>query len=185
MVPHVIHLSKRTDRLALLISEFQNQKITEYQIWEGIVDPTLPARGISQAHKQIVAYAQKLKMPEILICEDDIHFTAKGAFQFFISNKPRDYDIYLGGISEGDLKKDGTVKDFSGLTIYLINQKFYDLFLSMPENLNLDRALCNKGKFIVSNPLIAVQYNGFSDHLKQFCDYTDHLIGKKLYGVDP
>ena len=181
MVLHVIHLLSRTDRLDLLQAEFQDQTVTEYKIWDGVVDSEIPARGISKSHKQIVQYAKQKTMSEIMICEDDIHFTAKGAFQFFMSNKPVDYDLYLGGISESIIKKDNTVDDFSGLTIYMINQRFYDIFLSMPENINIDRALCSKGKFIVSNPLIAIQHNGFSDNLKRFCDFTNRFIGISFY----
>ncbi|MBS1520577.1 MAG: hypothetical protein JST50_06245 [Bacteroidetes bacterium] len=183
MIPNIIHLSHRRDRLDLLKGELQNQNIFEYKMWDGIIDPTIPARGISQAHKQIVKYARKEKMSEILIVEDDIHFTAEGAFQFFINNKPPDYDIFLGSIYEGNIRKDNTVDDFSGLTIYIINERFYDIFISAPENVNLDRALYNKGKFVVCNPFIAIQHNGFSDNLKRFCNYEECLNGRTLYKV--
>jgi len=183
MIPNIIHLPQRTDRLDLLTGELQNQDIFEYRIWDGIIDPIITAKGISQAHKQIVKYAQKEKIQETVIIEDDVHFTAKGAFQFFIKNKPSDYDIYLGGIYEGDIKTDNVVDDFSGLTIYVINERFYDIFLSMPKSVNLDRALSNKGKFIVCNPFIAIQHNGFSDNLKRFCNYEECLNGRNLYGI--
>ena len=181
MLLNVIHLAKRADRFDLLKKELHSQNIKKHKIWDGIIDPNIPVRGISQAHKQIVRYAQRKKLPEILIGEDDLHFTEEVAFQFFINNKPLDYDIYLGGILEGKIKKDNTVIDFSGLTFYLINERFYNIFLSMPENFNLDRALRNKGKFIVCNPFVVVQHNGFSDNVKQFCNYDEYFKDRNLF----
>ena len=63
-----------------------------------------------------------------------------------------------------------------------MNSRFYDVFLSVPENQNIDRALRNRGKFIVCNPLVAIQHNGFSDNIKQPCNYDIHLKGKLFYG---
>jgi len=181
MLLNIIHLKKRADRLDLIRSELLEQNIEKYKMWDGIIDHSISLRGISQAHKQIVRYAQRERIAEILISEDDVHFTANGAFQFFIKNKPQHYDIYLGGINGGIIKKDNTVDDFSGLTFYMINERFYDIFLSTPENVNLDRALSNKGKFFVCNPFVAIQHNGFSDNLKRFCNYDECLEGRNLY----
>ena len=184
MVLNIIHLKHRTDRFELLMNELNTQGIAEYKIWDGIIDPILAARGISLAHKQIVKQAWKEKLSEILICEDDVHFTANGAFNFFIKNKPADFDIYLGGINECIIRKDNSVDDFSGTTIYIINQRFYEAFLTLPESLNFDRALRNKGKFIVCNPFIAIQHNGFSDNVKRFYNHEKYLQGRNLYGID-
>jgi hypothetical protein len=76
------------------------------------------------------------------------------------------------------------VDDFSGTTIYIINQRFYEAFLTLPESLNFDRALRNKGKFIVCNPFIAIQHNGFSDNVKRFYNHEKYLQGRNLYGID-
>ena len=117
MVLNIIHLPHRTDRLKLLNQELIEQNILDYKIWDGIIDKSIPQKGISQAHKQIVKYAQEEKLSEILIAEDDLYFTAKGAFDYFLKNKPSDFDIYLGGIHEGKVKQDNTVADFSGTTL--------------------------------------------------------------------
>jgi hypothetical protein len=119
-----------------------------------------------------------------LICEDDVHFTAKGAFDYFINNKPNDFDIYLGSINDGIIKKDDSVDDFSGTTIYIVKERFYDIFLALPEHLNIDRALSNKGKFIVCNPFIAIQHNGYSDNTKRFYNHEEYLAGRNLYGIN-
>jgi hypothetical protein len=181
MVLNIIHLPHRTDRLKVLNQELLEQNILKYKIWDGIIDKSFPQRGISQAHKQIVKYAQEEKLAEILIAEDDLHFTSKGAFDYFIKNKPNHYDIYLGGIHEGKVKEDDTVEDFSGGTLYIVNSRFYDVFLSVPENLNIDRALRYRGKFVVCNPPVAIQHNGFSDNIKQYCNYDEYLRGKTFF----
>lgn len=181
MVLNIIHLPDRTDRLKLLNQELIDQNILKYKIWNGVIDKSIPQRGISKAHKQIVKYAQEYKLTEILIAEDDLHFTSKGAFDYFIKNKPYNYDIYLGGIHEGKIKEDSTVEDFCGATLYIVNSRFYDIFLSVPENINIDRALSYRGKFVVCNPLVAFQHNGFSDNIKQYCNYNKYLKGKTYF----
>ena len=181
MTLNIIHLSDRIDREKLLKKEMKEQNIFDYRLWDGIVDPKIPSRGISKAHKQIVKYARINLLQEILIAEDDLKFTSKGSFEFFLKNKPNDFDIYLAGIYFGEVNDNNTVKDFSGLTCYIINQRFFDTFLSMPEHDNIDRCLKNKGKYIVCNPFTVIQYNGFSDNVKRYCNYDSYLIGRKLF----
>src|SRR5262245_60079986 len=111
MKVNIIHLPHRTDRMESLLAQLSCQGITDYTIWNGIIDNNLAAKGISQAHKQIVRHAKENRLPEVLIAEDDLKFTAKGAFRFFLENKPQDFDLYLSSIYWGDLKKDNTVDD--------------------------------------------------------------------------
>jgi len=178
---NVIHLPHRTDRLELLKREFQQEGITDYKIWNGIVDGSLSQTRISKGHKQIIQYAKSHNLPEVLIAEDDLHFTSKGAFKFFLSIKPNDYDIYLSSIYHGSLNEDNTVNDFTGLTFYIVNERFYDRFLSVPEEQHLDRALKNKGKFVVCNPFTVIQHNGFSNNLNKKCNYDNFLEGRCFF----
>jgi len=177
---HIIHLNHRKDRMALLERELKKQCISVC-LWPGIPDPENPKRGISQAHKQIVQYAQRESLPYITIAEDDIYFTDQGAYDYFLQHIPADYDLYLGSIYYGNLQSDHSVTDFAGLTIYRIHQKFYSVFLAADEQQNLDRALAGKGKFIVCDPFIALQHNGYSDHQKCYVNYKDYIKDKKLY----
>ena len=93
---------------------------------------------------------------------------AINVIRFFLYKKPRDYDIYLASTYYGTLKENNTIEEFSGLTFYFVHSRFYNTFLSMPEDKHLDRALRKKGKFIVCNPFTVIQYNGFSDNKKQY-----------------
>ena len=181
MTLNIIHLPHRTDRLQLLKNQLQKQKISDYKIWNGIIDIETPATGISKAHKQVVQYAKENNLPEVLIAEDDLYFTADTSLIFFLSNKPFDYDIYLSSTYHGLIKGDNTIKDFSGLTFYMVSQRFYNTFLTASENMNLDRALRKKGKYIVCNPFTVIQRNGYSDNVKKFCNYDQLLKGRNIF----
>ncbi|MBI1782085.1 MAG: hypothetical protein HYR66_12065 [Sphingobacteriales bacterium] len=63
---NIIHLRHRIDRLEILTKELQEQQISDYQMWDGIIDAELPSRGISKAHKQIIMFAKNEKLPEVL-----------------------------------------------------------------------------------------------------------------------
>jgi hypothetical protein len=166
----------------LLKKELISQDIDDYKIWQGIIDPNgNTKKAISRSHKQIVHFAKQNKLTEILIAEDDIHFTATGAFKYFLANKPASFDIYLASIYWGEITANNMVQDFSGLTLYMIHHKFYDSFLALSEEENIDRALRNKGDFKVCHPFTAIQHAGFSDNTKTYCDYSDYISKQKLY----
>jgi len=174
-------LPEREDRFILLQRELELQNISSFKIWNGIIDEQSTVKGISLAHKQIVQYAKNSKLPSILIAEDDIKFTDQGAFDFFLKSIPNVFDLYLGGIIWGEIREDNSVTDFSGIMLYLIHERFYDAFLDISKSYHLDRSLKNKGRFIVCNPMVAIQHNGLSDNSKRMMNYEVYLKGKKLY----
>jgi hypothetical protein len=77
--------------------------------------------------------------------------------------------------------KDNSVKEFSGFHCYIVNKKFYETYLSLPDDAHIDRALAGLGKYYVSSPFIAIQHNGFSYNTKMEMNYDDLLIGRELY----
>lgn len=100
---HIIHLKHRTDRLILLNQQLKEQNVVEFRIWDNDHDVENPKRGIARAHKQIVSWAQEQNLASVTIAEDDVKFTVKGAYNYFIGSEPDEYDLYLGGISYGKL----------------------------------------------------------------------------------
>jgi hypothetical protein len=76
---HIIHLPNRSDRLQFLKQEIAEQEIANYRIWNGIT-AAITSKGIARAHQQIVTYAKANCITEILVAEDDIHFTAPRCF---------------------------------------------------------------------------------------------------------
>jgi hypothetical protein len=121
-------------------------------------------------------------LEEVLIAEDDVKFTAPYAFDYFLLQKPKDFDIYLGGISYGQIDSEGVTSDFSGLHLYIIKSRFYDEFLALDETIDIDRTLAGKGKFIVCNPFVAIQHNGYSDNKQRHEDLSLYFKGRKLFG---
>jgi hypothetical protein len=111
-----------------------------------------------------VAWAKSCRLPQVLIAEDDVWFSAPGALDFFLGQQPTYFDVFLGGIVWGMIKPDNTVEDFAGSTLYIAKDKFYNTILELPEDKDFDRAMAGLGKFVVCNPMVAWQQAGYSDH---------------------
>ena len=182
MIANIIHVSKQTNRLETLMKELEVQKISDYKIWEGIVIENIPFLGVARSHKQIINWAKMNGLPEVLILEDDIKYLGAGAFQYFIENKPKNFDLYLGSVFHGNIKADGSVEDFAGLTMYIAKQGFYDTFLALNEMNNIDRELAHKGRYIVCDKMVCSQWGGYSENKKTFVeDYDHYLEGRTLF----
>jgi hypothetical protein len=177
----VIHNFDAGERFERLMHEFQTQGIREFDFFNAIHDTQSVKKGINLAHKQCVQYAKDAYLPEICIMEDDVLFTNPNSFKYFIQNKPSDFDLYLSGIYVGDILEDNTVKVFSGFHCYFVNQRFYDTYLSVPDDEHIDRALGGLGKYVVSDPFIAIQYNGYSYNTRMDMNYDSLLEDRKLY----
>ena len=181
---NIIHLPHRTDRLKRLKVELERQYISNYQLWDGIIDKELPCRGISQAHKRIVRNAKEKGLPYVLIGEDDMRFTDLGAFEFYIRKMPMQFDLYLGGIYHGILNEHNLVRDFTGLTLYMIHQRFYDQFLNVREDQHIDIVMRElNGTYIVCNPFVVSQYEGFSDNQCEEVNYNHILMQREFYNI--
>jgi len=166
--------------MALVQQEIANHKLN-LVMWPAVRNATRPFMGISQAHKRVVRYARRLKQDMVCVAEDDFHLTAPGAWEYFLQNIPTVFDIYLSGIYFGYINKENVVKQFCGLHLYIVHNRFYNTFLSIDENNNLDQALNGKGKFVVCDPFIAIQHDGYSDHKGKHATYGHLLKGRRIY----
>ena len=181
MRANIIHCENDYERLPRLLNELETQEITDYELWDGVFDTTSVKKGINAAHKQIVEYAKLKGWDEVLIMEDDIRFCGVGAFNYYLEKKPKEFDIYLGGVYLGEIDAENKVKSFSGLHCYIVHSRFYDKFLSVPDDEHLDRILANMGEYYVSNPFTSIQYNGKSSQTKQEENYDNLLNDRILY----
>lgn len=154
-------IGNRSDRLPRLINELDAQGISDYEFWDGVYLPSIKA-SINAAHRQIIQYAKLAGWDETFIAEDDIKFSAAGAWDYFLKQKPESFDIYLGGIFLGEPDEKGIVKDFTGMTCYCVSKHFYETFLSVDPYEHIDRSLSGKGKFMVCEPFICTQWDGIS-----------------------
>lgn len=153
----------RVERMPRLMNEIKMQWITDYEFWDGIYVSSIK-RSINLAHKQIVEYAMIAGWDEVAIAEDDVKFSAPGAWDYFLNHKPDVFDLYLGGIFLGQPDENGLVTDFTGMTCYVVAKRFYETFLSIPEDEHIDRALGGLGRFVVCQPFIATQFDGHSSN---------------------
>lgn len=190
IVVNVINLPRREERLESFKHQAHEQGF-KYQVWEGIIDLAATFRGISNAHKNIVRYAKATKQKMVFIAEDDCVFLGTGAWEYYLSQIPDEFHLYLTMIYEGKIGEDNRlVKDaftFSGLTCYCVHESFYDVFLGITDMDHIDKRigqLADKYNFYVCPQFVAKQLNGYSDQKKKDCKYDHYLKGRKLFGVN-
>lgn len=179
-----IIIGNRSERMPLLMKEIETQGIINYQFWDGVYDSHKQAKeNINAAHKQIVEWAKVAEFDSVIIAEDDVKFFAPGAWDYFLSSRPKDYDLYLSSIYMGDIKEDNTVDYFCGFGLYIVHSRFYDKFLAADPYEHIDRAMKGKGKFVVCDPFVAEQFDGFSSNTGKDEKYRNLLNGRKLFGI--
>lgn len=173
----------RSERMPRLLKEIEQQGIVNYKLWDGVHIPDLTAKeNISLAHKQVVEWAKVAEFESVIIAEDDIRFFAPGAWDYFLANRPEDFDLYLASVYLGELREDNTVNSFSGLTLYIVHSRFYDKFLAINPNGHLDRELEGKGKFVVCSPFVAEQHDGWSGNSMKNEKYGQLMEGRNKFG---
>jgi len=192
-IVNVINLPKRTDRLRSFEIQASEQGF-EYKVFDGIIDLPMVMRGISDAHKRVVRYAISKGLKRVVIAEDDIIFTSTGAYDYFLSQIPESYDLFFCGYYEGKVDENNRLvkselanEILSGLTLYVVHERFYYDFLNVYSFDNLDKQiglLADKYEFYVCDPFVAFQANGFSDNRKRERNYDKYMKGRKLYGVN-
>jgi len=190
---NIISLIERQDRRDELLIELDKQGIADYKFWNGIKNKHYPKLGILQAHKQIVRFAKENNLPYVQIAEDDMCFFGKdkGAWEYYLSQLPNDADLFLSMLYVGDIDKDNRITSIcSGFTMYTVFERFYDTFLSAPEDnggVHVDRyitGLHEDYKFYVCNPFTTYQSGSSSDNTKRKTreDYSPLLRGRNIYG---
>lgn len=182
---NIVHLPQREDRYASLMRELLEQNISAYKIWPGI-KATYPWLGIRRAHQQIVLGARIHDTDFVTIAEDDIKFFGKGAYDHYLSQMPppSEFDIYLGGIMDGEVGVDGAVVGgrFTGLTLYTVSNKFYNTFLAINSSGHLDGLLRGLGRYVVCDPMVVTQHGGYTDNLGRIVQSYDLKIqGRKIW----
>ena len=184
---NVINLDSRKDRLDSIHNQSLGQ-VFEYTRWSAIENKQIPFMGCSISHKNIVADAKQKGLEYVCIAEDDLVFTDSLAWGYFTKNIPESFDLYLGEVHFGNLMppdiENNKVKDFCGLTLYIVHSRFYDTFLSLNVMNHLDRELGKIGhlhEYYVCNPMVCKQSGGFSDMKKSVVDYTDLYKGLNFF----
>jgi len=186
---HVIHINDADNKHSIrrkkqFTKEFINQG-TEYKIVDAVVDKDIPRLGCTKSHKKIVRYARNHNLPFIVIAEDDIVFSDKNSYQFYIDNMPKEFDIYFGMIYHGKTTETGFLRStFHGTTMYCVHNRFYDEFIALDENNHLDIILGQlvfKKLFYVCLPMVCYQSDTFSFVKNGVYDVNVLAKGLKFY----
>lgn len=172
--------SKRHERLIKQL-EWQGIDIERSVIFIAPVYLETSKEGISQAHKNCVRYAKKNGLENVIIMEDDIRFTDKNSFNFYLEGfdlLPIDWNIYLGGAysyqGKGKVHPNMlTVQTFSAFHFYAVNKKFYDVFLELDPTKHIDTILGFTTKSYLRFPIPSIQFDGYSEN------FNRHLFHEK------
>lgn len=159
----------------------------EVKFWEGITKDKFQLVNINASHRQIVADAKKRKLRYVCIAEDDFLLSAPGAWEYFIENIPNDYDIYFGGVYSAQVKEGRILNGFSGMTLYIVHERFYDFFLNIDPKDHIDKALgtfAHKKMYRIVQPYVVYQMSGFSDNHRRETSHNAFLDDMKLFGRD-
>ncbi len=179
MIAHIIINPDNPRPKDDLYLELDRQGITA-KFWPCIPDSNDVVRSINLSHKQIISFALQHHIPEICVMEEDIMFPAADGWQYFLMNKPLDFDLYLGGayglndaafarIKAGQQSVE--INNFAGLHCYIVSQSYYKRFLSIPEDQHIDNQP-GMGRFFVCAPFAALQRPGYSYNAKRSVDYN-------------
>lgn len=184
MTLNIISNPKITQRVQLITEELQRQGITDYKFWPSIHIANKPKRtGISRAHKQIIEWALVEQIPEVCVVEDDVWFPANDGFKYFLDKKPEQYDLYLGGISRGEIDDQNITKRFCGFFCYCVHERFYTRYLGVSEDVDIDGGMADRGLFKVCYPFAAICHPCYSDNQQGVVDYSHLFKGREVYGI--
>lgn len=186
---NILHPSSRKDRYELLMKQLEQQKITDYKLWDNPIGQSMVQRRslVCSGHKKIVQHAKDNNLKSVIIAENDITFFGDGAWDYYLKNIPEDYDIYFGMIYVGEIKDNRVVSESSGFTLYMVNERFYDRFLAAPPDKHIDRtitSLWEQYKFMVCPKFVCHQNDTQSDNTMGRPDLTKYLKGRELFGND-
>lgn len=168
---NIIYDDRIVGKKQLLLNEFAEQGITDYKFWECIVLPNV-VESINASHKMIVRDAKERGLKEVCIGEDDLSFTCKGAWDYFLNNKPEQFDLYLWGSYLLPLSNNMVC----GFQLYIINESLYDRFLGTPNDVHIDTEMDKLNADIkFCFPFPALQRSGYSANNKAVVNYNDIL----------
>ena len=183
MTVNIIFDSRRQEKYDPLIFELQAQGICDYRIWPCLIYPDV-VKSINASHKMVIKDAVYNNLPECFLMEDDCCFPAADGWQYFLRNKPdpSEYDLYLAATY---IPTDPP-KHVCGFHLYSVSAKFYERFLSVPDETHIDTAMDDlKGDYKFCYPFAALQRPGFSANNMMQVNYNSCLQDKDVYGGLP
>ncbi len=156
---NIIFDNRQPDDYERLTNEFEVQGIADYKFWDAVVLKESVVESINASHKMIVKDAKERKLKEVVIAEQDLTFPANDGWDYFLRSKPNGFDIYVACSYVPPISNN----ILCGFHLYIVSEKFYDDFLSIPNNSHIDTAANDlKGDYKYCYPFAALQRPGFS-----------------------
>lgn len=176
---YILYDDRRIEKYPLLMNELAQQGITDYELVPAIIDMRSVVESINAGHKGIVRMAKETRMPYVCIAEDDLMFTSPNSWEYFLNTMPKEFDLHLWGTYIMPLSNNCVC----GFQLYIVSEKFYDKFLSVPDDAHIDTAMDDlKGDYHFCYPFPALQRSGFSaNNPGQPVNYNNLLKEEDIY----
>lgn len=185
---NIIYDDRNFDRLPYLLEECERYGI-EYKIWAACIDKKTVLESITESFRQIIQWAKDEGLKEVMIGEDDLTFPCNGAWEYFLKNKPNDFDVYVGGSYLIDNRweyKPPVVKvnEWVGNHLIIVHEKYYDKWLASKPDGHIDTEQSGKGDFYVCFPYAALQRPAKSANCNnQMVNYNSIVPKEFIYNI--
>jgi len=181
---NVINLPEAIERRQSFEKQFVDQK-ADFRVWDGLVVVGIPFMGVNLAHKQIVLDARDRDLNSVTIAEDDIIFSAPGAWDYYKEHAPDSFDLYMGMVYSGEILDNRIYNYMAGLTLYTVHRRFYDKYLALSAMNHIDRllgSLSNDNEFYVCDKFVCEQSDGWSYNKQGNHTYGHLVYGREFFG---
>lgn len=187
-----INLDKRPDRWIHAQEQFKKIGILDKVKRFSAIERKDGRLGCIKSHLEIIKYAQKNNLNNVLIFEDDVVFMDENVELIMgnvINQIPENWEmLYLGANLHSPLSKfsDNLVLLVNGFSTHAVayNKSIFNFFIKKYNKMNevtlqsdiLDVWIANhiqtRGKTFLVKPLLATQINDYSDIVKSNVDYS-------------
>lgn len=183
----IIYDSRCPEKEPLFKEELKRQRIEDYEIFPAIVLSHSVVESISASFKSIISKAKEEGLEEVCIMEDDIEFPNENGWKYFLENKPKEFDIYVGGNYLLDIRteyKNGAVKvnNYVGNQMIIVHSRYFDKWLATDSKKHCDgEAHKGNANIYTCFPFVALQKSGLKSSNNNFAPQFYNREIKKEY----
>lgn len=182
---NIILDARRVEKYEPLMQELKRQQIRKVEIVPCIMIPNI-VESISESFKMIIRNAKDAGLKEVCIMEDDVMFPNKNGWNYFLENKPKEFDLYIGGSylidNRIEYKSPITkVPEYVGNHCIIVNESYYDTWLSTDPKKHCDTVHAGLGNFYLCFPMVSLQRPGFSANTQVVVNYNSNIPDGYIY----
>jgi hypothetical protein len=174
---NIIYDNRRPEKYEPLIDGLIEQGITDYKIWDCVMLPSV-VDSIAESHKMIIRDAMEQGLDRCLVAEDDLMFSCKGAWDYYLNNMPKEFDLYLGCTYVLPISNNVVC----GFHLYCVDKGYFQVLLDVPRSQHIDTYMNElKGDYKFCYPFPALQRSGFSANNRIEVNYNSLLKDEDIY----